>query len=218
VYSAVANASISYNVQIIGAPNVYVPVHIGADITAGAIHATDDQGNNYELVDNPNLVGPNDGIAEPSNYEITSGATITILQNSTNVGIDGLSVRSLMFGDRNTAVNALGQAILIDQTYFFLSNTDITIQLTASATLSYSTIYGVSGNQYGNVSASADPIFTISDPAFANFSIVGVPDGAGPPAAPAVPEPATWTIMLIGFGAIGMARWRRRAENMQQTA
>jgi len=53
---------------------------------------------------------------------------------------------------------------------------------------------GVLGNsnQYGNVAASADPMFEISNPAFSDFSIVGVPNGAGPTIPAEVTEPATW--------------------------
>jgi hypothetical protein len=32
------------------------------------------------------------------------------------------------------------------------------------------------------------------------------------PATPAVPEPSTWAMMLLGFGAIGFAARRRRAQ------
>ncbi|MEO6581327.1 MAG: PEPxxWA-CTERM sorting domain-containing protein, partial [Sphingomicrobium sp.] len=35
----------------------------------------------------------------------------------------------------------------------------------------------------------------------------------------AVPEPATWAMMLLGFGAIGMSmRRRRRSQNLPQVA
>jgi hypothetical protein len=32
-----------------------------------------------------------------------------------------------------------------------------------------------------------------------------------------VPEPATWTMMLLGFGAIGFAMRRRKARALQLT-
>ena len=34
----------------------------------------------------------------------------------------------------------------------------------------------------------------------------------------AVPEPATWAMMLLGFGAVGMASRRRRTQLLAQVA
>jgi len=51
---------------------------------------------------------------------------------------------------------------------------------------------------------------------FVNFSLSNVqpytPPAAPPPPPPGVPEPATWAMMLVGFGGLGVAmRSRRRA-------
>ena len=40
--------------------------------------------------------------------------------------------------------------------------------------------------------------------------VTGVTSAVGRPVTPPVPEPATWAMMLLGFGGIGMAMRRRR--------
>jgi PEP-CTERM motif len=62
---------------------------------------------------------------------------------------------------------------------------------------------------FGEDSAVVDPTFTV-DPAFASrWTIEGVPvdtSGVG-----GVPEPATWTLLIAGFGLAGAGLRRRRA-------
>lgn len=69
-------------------------------------------------------------------------------------------------------------------------------------------------------------LLSISGP-FANeqlFAIFGPQTALTPAAslnlqaAPAVPEPATWAMMLIGFGAVGFASRRRRQQKLPQVA
>lgn len=66
----------------------------------------------------------------------------------------------------------------------------------------------------GAVDAFIDPVFTI-DPTFAASHpglslVVSQNAGNSPAASGAVPEPATWALMLIGFGGVG-ALLRRRS-------
>jgi hypothetical protein len=63
----------------------------------------------------------------------------------------------------------------------------------------------------GNVTASADPYIFI-DPAFADASLyqIEVSDGIGNELAPAVPEPSTWAMLILGFAGIGFMACRRK--------
>ena len=61
-------------------------------------------------------------------------------------------------------------------------------------------------------------IFRTNALPFNNLGFFGVIDGStrsgrtyAPTGAPAVPEPATWAMMLVGFGVMGVAMRRRRA-------
>lgn len=73
------------------------------------------------------------------------------------------------------------------------------------------------GPNYGNVSA-----FYLWNNAAAGSihltSTTGFSDAVLYRATGAVPEPATWALMLIGFGAIGMASRRRRQSIIPQIA
>jgi MYXO-CTERM domain-containing protein len=63
--------------------------------------------------------------------------------------------------------------------------------------------YGGAGRAY------IDPIFSFADPALASlYTLVGVPRDALLPST--VPEPASWTMMVGGFGLLGVAMRRRR--------
>lgn len=89
----------------------------------------------------------------------------------------------------------------VDQVVYLLSDTPTEVSMAATA----------NGGQYGVYSgwaeAFVDPIFTI-DPAYADrFKLVGIPQDTS---ADGVPEPAIWSLMVNGFGAIG-ATMRRRS-------
>ena len=49
-------------------------------------------------------------------------------------------------------------------------------------------------------------------------SAIGTPTSNPPPPPPVVPEPATWAMMLLGFGAVGYALRRRRQTSISQLA
>lgn len=214
-YSAGASADVFYTFQVRGAANTYVPVSVSANASVGAIHAADFFGNPYQLADDPRYPGDNDGILVPGGFSLLSDARVLVFQYATGTGFDISRNNSLdmildydhPYGVANTTN---GNGIQINQVYRFLSNTDITVNLHADAGFNYLNPYATEAHpQFANVTARADPTFTIDDSAFSDFSIVGVPGGyAVPPSA--VPEPTTWAMMIGGFGLVSSAMRRRR--------
>lgn len=71
--------------------------------------------------------------------------------------------------------------------------------------------YGVGSDfYYGYARLNGDGTLDFAFQSQANTGITAGAAITGPLAAPAVPEPATWAMMLGGFGAIGVALRRRR--------
>lgn len=64
----------------------------------------------------------------------------------------------------------------------------------------------------GNFSVTIDPIITLA-PGFADqgYTLLVAPDAQPPAGVSGVPEPATWALMIVGFGAAGATLRRRRA-------
>jgi hypothetical protein len=195
-YSATAFANVSYIFQVVGSQNTYVPLHIVAQLSASAIHATDWQGNNVALYHDDGYDA--DLLVEPTGFLIGAYAELQV----GNLLANPTAYTFLKNGLYNERLDA--DSVLIDVTRLVMSNTDITVSLTADATLTY-TMEGDADPQYGNVSAETDPVFTIDDPAFSAFRIVGVPESLT-----AAPEASTWTMIIVGFFAMGVALRCRR--------
>ena len=84
-----------------------------------------------------------------------------------------------------------------------------TLSLTASAGDVYR-IHLRAIAEGSNVSASADPYIYV-DPHFAGAGNYSIAVSSGVANAP-VPEPATWAMMLVGFGLLGLSLSRRGAD------
>lgn len=91
----------------------------------------------------------------------------------------------------------------VDEWVNFLPDVPITVSLAASSK-QYNGVAGVADTAY------VDPFFEL-DPAYASqFELTGLP--AGMTSTPsAVPEPASWLLMIVGFGMIGHMLRRRRS-------
>ena len=103
----------------------------------------------------------------------------------------------------NNGVYGGYNALDVRQVVYMLSNLDNDVS-TSTLALAYGGA-GVSGSALAYI----DPTFTIVDPAYSGlFKITGVP---GETVSSAVPELATWEMMITGFGMIGF-KVRRRAK------
>jgi hypothetical protein len=79
----------------------------------------------------------------------------------------------------------------------------------------YATGY-VNGTTTGHVDVYADPVFSFAGPT-PGYSL-SFSDGIGNASPAGVPEPASWALMLLGFGGLGRALRRRRAARLVATA
>ncbi len=216
-----AYSSVSYTFQVQGAVDALVPVDVFASVGVSRVAATDYQGNPWQIGDNPNYDGNGDGLLYPSNFAISGGAVLTISQNSAPYSYFSEQPEVLYnFTSYPYYPEALGPytknpdgsgSVINNLTMMFRANTDINVLLTAGVLMDYAPYYDTkSSNQYGSITARADPRFVISDPKFADYKIVGVPGGTIAPGA--VPEPATWLMLILGFGLTGAALRRGRAQ------
>lgn len=77
------------------------------------------------------------------------------------------------------------------------------------------TLLGDFGDTVSRQSPNGDAAFALGDTftsiAFSDGQIIGSGISFATPAAAAVPEPATWALMILGFGSMGIALRRRRA-------
>jgi len=210
LYSSGSVAAYGYSFRVDGTPDTLVPVHVYGLLSSSAIHVTDESGQVVKFVDGASSTAPTKawrvvneaslqiGSARPTPYT-NSGARIS-LQTSYQVGSLGNSF----------CRNCGGGSSTLDQTIWVWSNTDINVNLQASAYLGYQALGdGLDPmTLFGNASIEVDPTFSIDDPAYADFTIVGVPTGIAPP--PAIPEPQTWAMLLCGLGLV-VSTCRRKA-------
>lgn len=72
-----------------------------------------------------------------------------------------------------------------------------------------SAIFSSPGSGRKSSGVLLDPIFEIAPEYASQYTLVGLPLGVTPPSS-AVPEPATWAMMIGGFALVGSAARRRR--------
>jgi hypothetical protein len=184
-----AQASVTYTMRISGPATGalrLVPIVVSETASAGSISGI-----------------PADGSLD---VEADDGASVTLFYASPPPNAPALpQVRATTFYDSEepTRTQLLGTSDSFTGVVMFAANEDIEVQVQASALVLFrSTLASAAVN----TAAAADPTFEIDDPAFADYTIEGVPAG---PAAAAAPEPATWAIMLIGFAGLGVFSYRR---------
>jgi hypothetical protein len=185
-----AQASVTYTMRIVGPATgavTLVPIIVSETASAGSIAGI-----------------PGDGSLD---VEADDGASVTLFYASPPPNAPALpQVQASTFYDSETPTRTqlLGNTDSFTGVVMMAANEDIVVKVSAGAlvifrsTLSSATV---------DTAAGADPTFEIDDPAFADYTIEGVPAG---PAATAAPEPATWAMMLIGFAGLGYTGYRRK--------
>lgn len=186
-----ASSQLSYDFSLIGVdPSVIIPV-----LVSGALHATQSD---------PNLGG-----YASATFQL-GGPSVELL----NYSIDTI-------GSLGT-IN--GGSITVDDVVYMQAGLTYRLAMSAYAKgRSDESLDEVSlpNGQYSLFSAGADPIFTILGDYAASYHFVGLPDSAigsvGGGGTPAVPEPASWAMMIVGLGMIGSQMRRRQRVGMALT-
>jgi hypothetical protein len=109
-------------------------------------------------------------------------------------------------GNNDTGVFQPVAAFEVDQVFFMKPSSTYYIEMYAGAGVQAVVFNGATAR------ASVDPTFTIQGDFALNYRVMGVPGGAvvNPPGGGVVPEPATWAMMVAGFGLLGGTLRRRK--------
>lgn len=109
-------------------------------------------------------------------------------------------------GDDETGVFKPVAFFDVDQTFLMKPSLTYFVEMNASASVQAAIFKGATAT------AMVDPTFTILGDFALNYRVVGVPGGAvvNPPSG-AVPEPATWAMLVSGFGVLGASLRRKRS-------
>jgi hypothetical protein len=149
--------------------------------------------------------------------EVPLGVKTIGMTNSALGSVDGAtSVLDLSFGPSFTAVSFAGlptpslpTSFDINNTYQIAANTAFTV---IESTNSYAqTCPSCAQPNSGMASAYVDPYFYIS-PELNNYSEYHIVTSLGIGNILPIPEPSKWAMMLLGFGGLGFASYRRTRE------
>jgi hypothetical protein len=186
-----------------------------ADLTSGGCTSNGCAGGSYgvgsQVVYHIEVIGGAAGVYVPYYFDTAGGITATGQFGTGNatvsliapggIGLTGFTAQTILEEDGTVACS--GGCVNSTQHISLLSYTQYTVEVTAGA--------GAFTNSAASVQAWADP-FIFIDPTFANgnqFSLL-ISDGVGN--TPAVPEPSTWAMMLLGFAGIGFMAYRRKSK------
>jgi hypothetical protein len=202
-----------YTFQVKGAPDTLVPLHALGFVSILPIHLSDQLGHPATLVDGliATAPTPNFSVVASAGLYITPTRGTPYPDSGAGAYVESRYQPRGYDYDLPYCTGCSGTGQQIDKTFYVWSNSDIRVDLGGSVQLIYNALGGGldADPTFATVAASADPIFSIDDPAYSGFSIVGVPTGSPPPGS-AVPEPASWATMVGGLGLLG-GLMRRRA-------
>lgn len=193
-----ASAHYEYTIRLNGPTGSFASVLMQANVSVSAITATDREGQ---------IVTVSDGyIDNPSgtDFRIAASAGMGISVNGNS--LFQMSVSNSLDSSKwwCQCQDIATEGILASRLLRLPANTDIRVEMGALAQV-YWQQSGQKDPQYGSVSASADPVFTLMGDDAAQFQIVGIPDG---PPLPAVPEPGPATLLVAGLGVLSLLRMR----------
>ena len=215
--SASATASLSYPVATAGANSIEPANGLGrSDLTFYvAVIGPRESLVDLDITGRVNTVTT----VDPRNLGSPSGDFSRSVASLTTFGVFGLSMTSWdcevarPFGCVSEDFQANSYISTYDETTLNagsgtvdLSHKALKIELTAAA---------ISDDEGDSAFASIDPLITIdpSTPDAGLYQIYISPaylNGVAPEATGGVPEPAAWTLMLLGFGGVGAGLRRRR--------
>ena len=191
-----AAAEYNYTLRIDGPTGSFATVLMQANVSVSPITATDREGHTVTVTDGY--------VTNPSgtDFRIAASAGMGISVNGNTLFQIGVAnqLDSSIWWAPFQQITAEG--ILASQLLTLPANTDIRVQVGALAQV-YWQQSGQHDPQYGSVSASADPVFTLVGDAAALFKIVGIPDGPPPPA---VPEPTPAALLVAGCVVLTLLR------------
>jgi hypothetical protein len=145
------------------------------------------------------LSGPNTGNTVP---------VLLLGSGSSAGGQNFLSFQNAFNSDYENTGN-----FVADQVLNLVPGWGYVLVLRAEAAVATGNLYNIGDTM--TASAAVDPTLTILGPDAQLYHFDGLPDSTigGPMAA--VPEPATWAMMLSGFGLVGSAMRRRRRASLR---
>jgi PEP-CTERM motif len=193
-----ASAAVQYTIRVVGpTTGALIPVHVMMSAYAGSLDVPGPVGSYYPPVladaEAEVTLGYAEGDVPVGDPQLPSVEAETVYD-----------YRYFTSGAGYPAPDLLGNGDSFDGIVMIEANFDVAVDVFASAQAQF--IGSAAFSESAGGSAYADPTFAIDDPAFADYTITGVPVG---PAAAAAPEPATWAMMLLGFAGLGYAKYRK---------
>lgn len=125
---------------------------------------------------------------------------------STSVDIDGVGDVTL---DATTALGVTGRGVgFLEPVGGVADLTDFTLSTAVNLSAPFGPVAGAPffQQQFNNVASSGGLLTLTHGPGSIEFS------GAVTVASPGVPEPASWALLLVGFGGLGAVLRRQRAQ------
>ena len=188
-------ASVKYTMRIVGpATNTLIPVHVTMFAYAGSLAIPGPVGFYYAPItagDGAFVTLAYSGGFLPTLPQVVAGTSYNYQYYT------GGSVFAPVVSAQSDSFNGV---------VMMLANQDIDVDVDANATVNYLSTGSAIYTETAVGSAYADPTFVIEDPAYADYTITGVPAG---PTAAAAPEASTWAMMLAGFAGLGVFAYRR---------